>query len=380
MAHIRLDNLTKRFNDEPVVNQIKLDIEDGEFFVFVGPSGCGKSTLLRLIAGLIKPSEGDIKFDDKSVGRLEARDRNVAMVFQNYALYPHKNVYDNIAFGLRARNMDEEEIDKRVKEIAGILDVKRYLDRWPKELSGGERQRVAIGRAVVRDPTVYLLDEPLSNLDARLRIEMRGELARLHKRVETTFVYVTHDQTEAMTLGQRIAVMRKGVLEQVDTPENLYEYPVNQFVAEFIGSPPMNIVEGKYAVRDDGRRVGIAHGDNFLPLSGDESKQLELKDDEDVRMGVRPEAITVNSNSEGAMEVEIIRMEPIGHEGFVYFNLFDTEVTARVNNWQELKGQKKATIDIGADDIYLFSPENETCLWAKGKKNGKDKERQNEEE
>jgi multiple sugar transport system ATP-binding protein len=368
MARISLENLSKRFGDDVVLDGTNLEIEDGEFFVFVGPSGCGKSTLLRLIAGLISPTTGEIGFDGKSVTAIETRRRNVAMVFQNYALYPHKNVYDNVAFGLRARKMNEDEIDKRVNEIAGVLDIARHLGRWPKELSGGERQRVAIGRAVVRDPTVYLLDEPLSNLDAQLRIEMRGELARIHQRVNATFVYVTHDQVEAMTLGQRIAVMRKGKLEQVDTPENLYEYPTNQFVAGFIGSPPMNIVEGTFAVRDGGKTLGISNGDDFLSLGRRDPGEFGLEDGDTVRMGVRPESISVHSDSGGALEIEISRIEPIGHEGFVYFDLFGTEVTARVNRWQELRKSKRARIDVGPNDIYLFSPEDETCLWAKGRR------------
>jgi multiple sugar transport system ATP-binding protein len=369
MAAISIKQLTKRFKSEDVLHEVGLDIEDGEFFVFVGPSGCGKSTLLRLIAGLVAPTSGDIEFDGESVLGLEPRDRNVAMVFQSYALYPHKTVYDNIAFGLKARKTAKNEIDKRVNEIARTLGISELLDRWPRELSGGESQRVAIGRAVVRDPRVYLLDEPLSNLDAQLRIEMRGELAKIHDRVKTTFVYVTHDQVEAMTLGDRIAVIKKGRVQQVDTPAALYDYPATRFVAEFIGSPSMNVIEGEFRAAGEDGNPAIAGEDGTLPLKADELGDPGIEDGERVHAGIRPEAIKIaEDTSDASVSVEITRLEPVGHEGFLYFKLFDEEMVARVDDWQKLEDKEEVEITVPGDRVYLFSPEDGRCLWAKGEK------------
>lgn len=369
MAAVTIDKINKYYDSQRVIDNISLKINNGEFFVFVGPSGSGKSTILRLIAGLVKPSSGKIKFNNTTVTNFEARDRNVAMVFQNYALYPHKNVYENIAFGLRARKTLKYEIDRRVQEIASVLGIEKLLKRWPKELSGGERQRVAIGRAMVRNPELYLLDEPLSNLDARLRIEMRSELAKIHQRVKTTFIYVTHDQVEAMTLGDRIAVINKGVIEQVDTPENLYDYPVNQFVAGFIGSPPMNFVEGRLVYHNNGKNALILVDDFPIELKREIFDNHNLKNECKIIIGIRPESIKINSSkTPSPIKVEVIRVEPIGHEGFVYINLFGSKLVARVNDWRKINEGQKIDIFIDSKDIYLFLPESGQCIRGKGKK------------
>jgi len=365
MAGIILDELTKCYGGFCVVDRVSLEIENGEFFVFVGPSGSGKSTILRLIAGLIDPTSGDIKFDDESVTSLEPRERNVAMVFQNYALYPHKNVYDNIAFGLRARKVSEGEIHERVREAAMMLDVKPLLNRWPKELSGGERQRVAIGRAIVRQPAVYLLDEPLSNLDARLRIEMRNEIAKIHERLRTTFIYVTHDQIEAMTLGDRIAVINNGMIEQVDSPADLYDFPVNQFVAGFIGSPPMNFLRGEFYQKDGTLRIDMPQGE--IKLEGKLRENLPVSEGSEIIMGIRPESITLSASGQLATAGEVSRVEPIGHEGFIYLNVADSNIIARVQGWQKYREVKALAIGMHIDDVYLFSPENGRCIWCKGR-------------
>ena len=368
MAGIALEKLTKCFDSDKAVDDVSLEVKDGEFFVLVGPSGCGKSTILRLIAGLIRPTSGDIKFDGETVTGIEPRERNVAMVFQSYALYPHKNVYENIAFGLRARKTAKEEVEKRVKEASAMLDIKKLLKRWPKELSGGERQRVAIGRAIVRNPSVYLLDEPLSNLDAKLRIEMRSELARIHRRIKKTFIYVTHDQIEAMTLGKRIAVINKGKIEQVDTPENLYDFPVNQFVSGFIGTPPMNFIIGKFVYDDHTYEAGIMINNSVIKFEGRLSSKPDLKNNSDIIMGIRPESIKMNSSKDFPLKVEIVRIEPLGHEGLIYFELLGSNLVARISDWQKFKGAEELNFRIKADDVYLFLPRDGRCVWGKGKK------------
>lgn len=368
MAVITIDELTKTYNDTCVLRSITLEIKNGEFFVVVGPSGSGKSTLLRLIAGLIKPTSGNIKFDGEPVTSLDARERNVAMVFQNYALYPHKRVYDNIAFGLRARKVPESEVDQRVHSAARLLGIESLLRRWPKELSGGERQRVAIGRAIIREPAVYLLDEPLSNLDAKLRIEMRNELTKLHKRLKTSFIYVTHDQVEAMTLGQRIAVINREKIEQVGTPEELYDFPVNQFVAGFIGSPPMNFIKGTFYYDGKSRKVTVDVPSGTIDLEGQLESRLPISNGYEVVMGIRPEAINLKKSGESAMSGRVHRVEPIGHEGFIYLEMMGSPLTARVKNWQEYRGVRKLALSIHIDNIYLFLLENDRrCILAKGR-------------
>lgn len=369
MAAVTLDKITKSYDSQRVIDNISLKINEGEFFVFVGPSGSGKSTLLRLIAGLIKPTSGKIKFNNTTITNFAARDRNVAMVFQNYALYPHKNVYENIAFGLRARKTLKYEIDRRVQEIATVLGIQKLLERWPKDLSGGERQRVAIGRAMVRNPELYLLDEPLSNLDARLRIEMRSELAKIHQRVKTTFIYVTHDQVEAMTLGDRIAVINKGRIEQVDTPENLYDFPINQLVAGFIGSPPMNFVEGRFVYHNNKKNVLILVGDFMMEFKREVFANFNLEQNSKIVVGIRPESIKINSpRTHSPIKAEVLRVEPIGHEGFVYIELFGSTLVARVNDWRKIKERQKIDIFIDSKDIYLFLQQSGQCILGKGRK------------
>ncbi|MFW6146849.1 MAG: ABC transporter ATP-binding protein [Thermodesulfobacteriota bacterium] len=366
MAGILLDSLTKLYDTTYVVDHVSLEIRNGEFFVFVGPSGSGKSTILRLLAGLIPPVSGDIKFNGKSVAGLDPRDRNVAMVFQNYALYPHKKVYDNIAFGLRARKIPEEEVDSRVHEAAGLLDIERLLNRWPKELSGGERQRVAIGRAIVRKPEVYLLDEPLSNLDARLRIDMRNEIANLHSRLGTTFIYVTHDQTEAMTLGDRIAVINHGKIEQVDTPEDLYDFPVNQFVASFIGSPSMNFIKGTMAHNEKDKTLAIEMPEGLIKLEGALEENLSVSSGAEVILGIRPEAIRLEKARELSTNGEVERVEPIGHEGFIYLTVLGTTIIVRVRNWKRYKDSETIALTMNIENVYLFLPENGRCILGRG--------------
>ena len=274
MASLSLKNVTKKYpNGFVAVKEFNLEIADKEFIIFVGPSGCGKSTTLRMIAGLEDISSGELYIDDKLVNDVEPKDRDIAMVFQNYALYPHMSVYDNMAFGLKLRKTPKDEIDKKVHDAAKILDLEHLLDRKPKALSGGQRQRVAMGRAIVRSPKVFLMDEPLSNLDAKLRGQMRVEISKLHQRLETTIIYVTHDQTEAMTLGTRIVVMKDGIIQQVDNPQNLYDKPCNKFVAGFIGAPQMNMIDA--TVGKDGALTTLSFGGRTVALSEAKSKKLE---------------------------------------------------------------------------------------------------------
>ena len=289
MASITLKNVTKIYEGAktPVVPNLNLEIKDKEFIILVGPSGCGKSTTLRMIAGLESVSTGELYIGDKVVNNIPPKDRDIAMVFQNYALYPHMSVYKNIAFGLTLRKVDKAEIDKRVHEAAKILDLEHLLDRKPKALSGGQRQRVALGRAMVRNPSVFLLDEPLSNLDAKLRTSMRAEITRLHKKLDTTFVYVTHDQTEAMTMGDRIVVMKDGIIQQFDTPQTLYDFPCNLFVAGFIGSPQMNFLDATIAEKDGKLYANI--GNNSLLIPEFKVAALAPYVGKTVVMGVRPE-------------------------------------------------------------------------------------------
>ncbi|SMB97284.1 carbohydrate ABC transporter ATP-binding protein, CUT1 family [Thermanaeromonas toyohensis ToBE] len=290
MAGVRLEGVSKVFGNITAVAKMDLDIKDGEFLVLVGPSGCGKTTTLRMVAGLETPTEGEIYIGERRVTHLEPKDRDIAMVFQNYALYPHMKVYDNMAFGLRLRRVPREEIDRRVKEAAEMLGIAGLLDRYPKELSGGQRQRVALGRAIVRHPQVFLMDEPLSNLDAKLRVQTRAELIKLHQRLKTTVIYVTHDQVEAMTMGTRIVVMKDGVVQQVGTPQEIYNRPGNMFVAGFIGSPPMNFIKG-ILEQVDGKLFfkgkGITFNLSFVKLG-------ELPDNKEIILGVRPEHLTLH--------------------------------------------------------------------------------------
>jgi len=321
MGSVRLDKVFKRFDHGAVVvNDFNLSVEDKEFVVLVGPSGCGKSTTLRMIAGLEEISEGSIFIDERLVNDVPPKDRDIAMVFQNYALYPHMTVYDNLAFGLKMRKYPKEDIKKRVTHAAEILGIGALLDRKPKALSGGQRQRVALGRAIVRQPKVFLFDEPLSNLDANLRVQMRTEISRLHNQLETTMIYVTHDQIEAMSMGDRIVVMKEGIIQQIDTPLSIYNEPANRFVAGFIGSPTMNFFEGRLT-DTGGITFASAEGNLSLPLHNQDRSRLAQRVNSAVALGIRPEHILAKQQSEHGRKVAVrIQVtEPVGNEIFLYF-------------------------------------------------------------
>jgi multiple sugar transport system ATP-binding protein len=324
MAEIQFIHVSKVYGgDTPAVRDLNLEVQEGEFVVLVGPSGCGKTTALRMIAGLEEITEGEIRIGDRVVNDLAPRERDIAMVFQNYALYPHKSVYENLAFGLRMRKVPKEEQRRRVEEIARVLGLGDMLNRRPAQLSGGQRQRVAMGRAIVREPKAFLMDEPLSNLDAKLRVQMRAEIARIQQALKVTTVYVTHDQVEAMTMGDRVAVMRDGELQQVDTPQHLYDAPANLFVASFVGSPPMNIFEA--AVRDDGGRLVCKLGDSEFELPADlAAGRPALRDYAGRRLavGIRPEDVREASGWDGArLRGRILLVESLGSEQLVHIEI-----------------------------------------------------------
>ena len=352
MASLSLQHINKTYpNGFQAVQDFNLQIEDKEFIIFVGPSGCGKSTTLRMVAGLEEISSGTLKIGDKVMNDVEPKDRDIAMVFQNYALYPHMTVYDNMAFGLKLRKVPKDQIDKAVREAAKILDLEKLLDRKPKALSGGQRQRVAMGRAIVRNPKVFLMDEPLSNLDAKLRVQMRIEISKLHQRLGATIIYVTHDQTEAMTLGTRIVVMKDGVVQQVDTPQNLYDKPGNLFVAGFMGSPQMNFLDAK--ISEKGGNVIATIGDADLIVPADKAKALKDKGyvGKTVVLGIRPENIhddphAVNASLSKPMNSTVRVYELLGAEVFLYFDINGTQVTARVDPRTNCKNRRHDSVRI----------------------------------
>ncbi len=323
MAQVRLDHITKKFGTVTAVNDLCITVVDKEFLVLVGPSGCGKTTALRMVAGLEEATGGDIFIGERLVNDVSPKDRDIAMVFQSYALYPHMSVYDNMAFALKMRKLPKEEIERRVREAAGILGIGELLQRKPKQLSGGQRQRVALGRAIVREPKVFLMDEPLSNLDAKLRVQTRAELIKLHQRLQTTIIYVTHDQVEAMTMGTRIAVMKDGLLQQLDTPQQLYNHPANTFVAGFIGSPAMNFFD--VVVQGGDGNVSLK-GDGFgVTLSGRAATLAAPYSGKDLTLGIRPEHLGQLSNGEsdlhGEMPATVDVVESMGSEQHVYLTL-----------------------------------------------------------
>ena len=349
------------------VQEFNLDIADKEFIVLVGPSGCGKSTTLRMIAGLEEISDGELYIDGKLMNDVAPKDRDIAMVFQNYALYPHMTVYENMAFSLKLRKEKKDVIDKKVREAAEILDITQYLDRKPKALSGGQRQRVAIGRAIVRDPAVFLMDEPLSNLDAKLRNQMRAEIIKLRERINTTFIYVTHDQTEAMTMGDRIVVMKDGLIQQVDTPQNLYDYPCNIFVAGFIGSPQMNFLDGTLKKNGDQFVVDLAGTDIPLPTEKTADGKLDAYVGKSLKVGIRPEDIKDDEeflekhpNSHISTEVEV--SELIGAEIYLYMTYQGQNLMARVAPTSKSRRGDKITVAMDTNKIHLFDPESELTL------------------
>jgi multiple sugar transport system ATP-binding protein len=364
MAGVRMENIVKRFGKVSVVEGFNLDIKDQEFMVLVGPSGCGKSTALRMIAGLEEVTDGKLYIGDKIVNDLPPKDRDIAMVFQSYALYPHMTVRENIEFGLRIRKVPQDQRNKLVEEAATILDIKHLLDRKPKQLSGGQRQRVALGRAIVRKPAVFLFDEPLSNLDAKLRVQMRAEITKLQQRLKTTTVYVTHDQVEAMTMGNRIAVMNAGKLQQVGTPLELYDRPENVFVAQFIGTPPMNLIKG--VIQNNGGSIATSKYSIPVPLSL--RSLTQGKDGKKVVVGIRPENVlnvdAVPTGETHRLNVEVEIAEPLGHEVVIYARLGDDLIAAKLDPRHIPKTGEKLDVVIELDQIHLFDAETEKRIVA----------------
>jgi multiple sugar transport system ATP-binding protein len=368
MASVTYDHVYKRYPGNTVISDMSVEVKDKEFVVLVGPSGSGKSTALRMLAGLEDISDGTVKIGDRVVNDVAPKDRDIAMVFQSYALYPHMSVYDNLSFGLKLRKTPKAEIDKRVREAASILGLDKLLDRKPKNLSGGQRQRVALGRAIVRQPKVFLMDEPLSNLDAKLRVATRVQILKLHQRVQTTFIYVTHDQVEAMTMGDRIVVLNNGIVQQFDTPTTLYEHPVNLFVAGFIGSPAMNFLnvkvggEGQTALSSDGVKIPIP--ERLLSESGAQRGQ-------DVVMGVRPEDLKdarfPGRDGLPKIPVKVDVVENMGSENFVYFNLAGTNFTSRMDpRSNDLKPGQQIEVAVDTNHIHLFDPKTEKTMVSRG--------------
>jgi len=359
MGSVILEHVSKRYESNAVaVNDVNITIHDKEFVVLVGPSGCGKSTTLRMIAGLEEISDGKISIDGIVVNDVPPKDRDIAMVFQNYALYPHMTVYDNLSFGLKMRKYSKADIQQRVHHAAEILGIKTMLDRKPKALSGGQRQRVALGRAIVRQPKVFLFDEPLSNLDANLRVQMRTEISRLHKRLQTTMIYVTHDQIEAMSMGDRIVVMKDGIVQQVDTPLTIYNKPANRFVASFIGSPTMNFFTGRLC-NSDGMVFEGLDASMKLPLQPQDIARLASYGQHDIILGIRPEHIFARhqNNSNKSVPVNIEVTEPVGNEIFVYFTIgkSDQQYVSRISSDVQPENGKTFEMFFDTSKLHFFS-------------------------
>lgn len=391
MGAIKIKDVGKIYpNGTRALEDVNIEINDGEFVVLVGPSGCGKTTLLRMVAGLENITEGEISIGEKVVNEVAPKDRDIAMVFQNYALYPHMSVYDNMAFSLKLRKLPKEEIDKKVKDAAKTLEISELLDRKPKALSGGQRQRVAMGRAIVRNPEAFLMDEPLSNLDAKLRVQMRAELGQLHTQLETTTLYVTHDQVEAMTMGDRVAVIRKGELQQIDTPREIYLYPKNIFVAGFIGSPAMNFV---YAdVKISGKKAELSFGDELITCDGESAKKLEKMDGEQIVLGIRPEAFedsnyAKDSEYSGSISIKVTLLEQLGSDSYLHFykdikpvqteaieeiladegediSLLgdETKFIARINPNSTAKEGEEIKLSVDQSKLHFFDPDTGNAL------------------
>ena len=365
MAEVALRNVVKRYDDVEAVRNISLDIPDNEFVVLVGPSGCGKSTTLRMIAGLEEVTAGDIYIDGEVVNDLPPKDRDIAMVFQNYALYPHMTAFENMSFGLKLRKFSKEEIKRRVDTAARILDITELLDRKPKALSGGQRQRVAMGRAIVRNPKVFLFDEPLSNLDAKLRVQMRTEIKRVHQMVKTTTVYVTHDQVEAMTLADRVVVMNGGSIEQIATPHDLYHHPKTRFVAGFIGSPAMNFIRCRLEGNGAGSRVRISD-EISLPIPQSRSARFDAYTGKELIFGLRPEHITEprrsdrDQNSEFTATLDVV--EPMGMETMVFFTVDGQEVCGRVDPGSAKGPGETMRLYANMNHMHLIDPQGGTVL------------------
>jgi multiple sugar transport system ATP-binding protein len=363
MATVTFDNVNKMYGDFQAVKDLNLEIGDGEFMVLVGPSGCGKTTSLRMIAGLEEISAGTLRIGDRVVNDVPPKDRDIAMVFQSYALYPHMSVRENLAFGLKLRKVPKAEIERRVNEAAETIQLQKLLDRKPKELSGGQRQRVALGRAIVREPAVFLMDEPLSNLDAKLRVQTRAEIARLHQRLETTVVYVTHDQVEAMTMGTRIAVMNEGLLQQVGTPQALYDTPINRFVAGFIGSPSMNFVEVHMdGTGESARLVGPA--DWSIPIPPRYREAATPKAGKTLVAGSRPEHLDIgeSGNGAGSFQARADVVEYLGNEELLHINAADQDIVAIVGSEHRVRPADIVNLVLPLEKLHLFDGETGLTL------------------
>ncbi len=359
MIALKIENLSKNFGRTEVLKKINLEINEGNFLVLLGPSGCGKSTLLNIVAGLETIDEGAVFIDDYNVSNVEPKDRNIAMVFQSYALYPSMNVKENITFGLKQSKTPKNKIEEQLKKVSTFLQVDELLNRKPSQLSGGQRQRVAIGRALVREPRIFLFDEPLSNLDAKLRVEMRREIKKIHKKLKTTVVYVTHDQTEAMSLGTNIAIMNHGVIQQCDTPKNIYNKPHNIFVADFIGAPPMNLIQGNFI---NGNFIPNGSSNIKIPLDKYDFKDSNnSKNEKSIYLGIRPEHIYIDKNNSDYFQISAKSelVEYIGHEQIVTFNYFE----------QQFLGKFPSTLDINMDkNLKLYIDLNQISLFDKNTK------------
>ena len=367
MAEVLLKNVSKVYEGGTLaVKDANIEVKDKEFMVLVGPSGCGKSTTLRMIAGLEDITEGELYIDGKFVNDVPPKNRDIAMVFQNYALYPHMSVYDNMAFGLKLRKFPKEEIKERVNNAAEILGITELLERKPKALSGGQRQRVAVGRAIVRKPKVFLFDEPLSNLDAKLRVQMRTEISKLHQKLQATMIYVTHDQTEAMTMGDRIVIMKDGLIQQIDTPLKLYNNPVNKFVAGFIGSPAMNFIEGKI-IREDGVVFIDKEEKVKIKISENHIEKLENYVDEEMTAGIRPENIHYNKSDSRItgqeVEVKLDVTEPMGNEIFLYFEISGSDMIARIPAVEEPEPGQRLKLYFDASKMHFFDSKTEKNIY-----------------
>ena len=361
MKTLKIEDLSKNFGSTEVLKKINLEIDEGNFLVLLGPSGCGKSTLLNIIAGLETINEGNVYIDDYNVSKVEPKDRNIAMVFQSYALYPSMNVKENMIFGLKQAKTSKEKIEEQLKKVSSFLQVDSLLERKPSQLSGGQRQRVAIGRALVREPRIFLFDEPLSNLDAKLRVEMRREIKKLHQQLKTTVVYVTHDQTEAMSLGTKIAIMNHGVIQQNDTPENIYNKPSNTFVADFIGSPSMNLIKGNLKQNSDNVSF-IAQGSNLeIPIKHYDFKNKSELSNNEVYFGIRPEHIYFKKLNEDDLEINLRAdlSEYIGHEQIVTFNFSNQEILAKFPSTINVELNKETKLYVDLTQVSLFDSKNE---------------------
>ena len=361
MKTLKIEDLSKNFGSTEVLRKINLEIDEGNFLVLLGPSGCGKSTLLNIIAGLETINEGNVFIDDYNVSKVEPKDRNIAMVFQSYALYPSMNVRENMIFGLKQAKTSKEKIEQQLEKVSKFLQVDQLLERKPSQLSGGQRQRVAIGRALVREPRIFLFDEPLSNLDAKLRVEMRREIKKLHQQLKTTVVYVTHDQTEAMSLGTRIAIMNHGVIQQNDTPENIYNKPSNTFVADFIGSPSMNLIKGSLK-ESSGEISFTANSSNFeIPVKGYEFKDKSNLNNKEVFFGIRPEHIYFKKSNESDFEINLRAdlSEYIGHEQIMTFDYSNQEILAKFPSTIKIELAKETKLFFDLTQTSLFDAQTE---------------------